>query len=129
MRLCHVRRRRFAADGVVDDAEFGAAADEGVTETANGAVRWTKLLVPSMGSTTHSPSVCAYQRVICSARSFLRRAWGCRSIKGRAAAKAVGCVVGFAEHGAVLFAVRRGIQEVRHDFGLRDVPDDFLQSV
>ena len=26
----------------------------------------------------------------------------------------------------IFFAVRRGIQEARHDFGLRDVPDDFL---
>ena len=122
----------FAADGVVDDAEFGAAVfDEGdgngemgqSVDEVVGAVYGVDDPQP-VGMRVHFPK----GGLFLHAHFFAEH--GAVDQQGQGGGEGgLGGEVGFAEHGAVFFAVRRGIQEARHDFGLRDVPDDFLQSV
>lgn len=122
----------FAADGVVDDAEFGAAVfDEGdgngemgqSVDEVVGSVYGVDDPQP-VGMRVHFPK----GGLFLHAHFFAEH--GAVDQQGQGGGEGgLGGEVGFAEHGAVFFAVRRGIQEARHDFGLRDVPDDFLQSV
>ena len=122
----------FAADGVVDDAEFGAAVfDEG---DGNGEMGQSVDEVVGAVYGVDDPQSVGMRVQFPKGGLFLHAHFfaehGAVDQQGQGGGEGgLGGEVGFAEHGAVFFAVRRGIQEARHDFGLRDVPDDFLQSV
>ena len=122
----------FAADGVVDDAEFGAAVfDEG---DGNGEMGQSVDEVVGAVYGVDDPQPVGMRMQFPKGGLFLNAHFfaehGAVDQQGQGGGEGgLGGKVGFAEHGAVFFAVRRGIQEARHDFGLRDVPDDFLQSV
>ena len=122
----------FAADGVVDDAELGAAVfDEG---DGNGEMGQSVDEVVGAVYGVDDPQPVGIRVQFPKGGLFLYAHFfaehGAVDQQGQGGGEGgLGGKVGFAEHGAVFFAVRRGIQEARHDFGLRDVPDDFLQSV